>query len=710
MAETKSSALREIETTGNPVFKMVLTAVVILVAAIVGGIAVFGFIESEREREMTRWQVRMGIIADSRFNEIDKWIDTQLAELRGVASNESVQLYMTILYDAEDGASGDASAEAEYLGNLLTVVADRAGFQADLSAPQVSANVARSGNAGLSLIDANGRLIVGSPGAPPVQGPLLAFVANAPKGKAAVSDMFIGPAGKPSMAFLAPVFELQSDESPDSQVAIILGVREIDEALFPLLKQPGNVDETSEAVLVRQQGNVIEYLSPLKDGTAAMELKLAADAPDLAAAFAAKNPNGFGLQFDYLGEEVLVTARQFKQVPWTLVYKVNTSEALAESERRLNQMVIAFGLIIFLVVIGGAALWYYGSSQRASQAAERFEKLAKRFEGQRNFMHLVTDSQPNSIVIYDEGGHYRWFNQVALDLSGLSRADLFEKHISSVIGPIEGKRIAGWVKECIEDRERKSHTHSMHIEGRGTVVYKSDLIYLEANERAPEAALMVSQDITESVQEREKREEVMRQLVGTLVSVVDQRDPFSANHSVRVGQVARAIAEDMELDPTLIETASISGSLMNLGKITVPTEVLTKQGKLTDEEFKMIRDSVLVSAALVEGIDFEGPVYQTLRQLQENVDGSGTPEGLSGENIVITARIVNLANAFVGMVSARAWRDGMPFDKAIDILLQEAGKKFDRGAVVALANYLDNHGGREKWAAFGERPDPENEA
>lgn len=710
MADSKSSALREIETSGNPIVKMILTAVVILIAAIVGGIAVFGFIAAEREREMTRWQVRMGIIADSRFNELDKWINTQLGELRGISANESVQLYMTILYDAEDGASGDASAEAEYLGNLLTVVADRAGFQADLSAPQVSANIPRIGNAGLSLIDGNGRLIVGSPGSPPVEGPLLAFVANAPKGKMAVSDMFIGPAGKPSMAFLAPVYELQSDESPESQVAIILGVREIDTALFPLLKQPGNVDETAEAVLVRQQGTVIEYLSPLKDGTGALELKLSADAPDLAAVFATKNPNGFGVQFDYLGEEVLVTSRQFSQVPWTLVYKVSTSEALAESERRLNQMVVAFALIIFLVVIGGAALWYYGSSQRATQAAERFEKLARRFEGQRNFMHLVTDSQPNSIVIYDEEGHYRWFNQVALDLSGLGRGDLFEKHITSVIGPIEGKRIAGWVKECIEDRERKSHTHSMHIEGRGNVVYKSDLIYLEATETASQAALMVSQDITESVREREKREEVMRQLVGTLVSVVDQRDPFSANHSVRVGQVSRAIAEDMELNPTLIETASISGSLMNLGKITVPSEVLTKQGKLTDEEFKLIRDSVLVSAKLVEGIDFEGPVYDTLRQLQENVDGSGMPDGLSGENIVVTARIVNLANAFVGMVSARAWRDGMPFDKAIDILLQDAGKKFDRRTVVALANYLDNRGGRDEWVEFGQRPKPEDEA
>lgn len=683
---------------------MFATGGAILIAALIGAFLVYQFIQAERAREMQRWQVRLGIVADSRFAEIDAWMDRQTAGMRSLAQNESLQLYMTLLYDAESDGGSDVQAELEYLGNLLTVVASRSGYSSEMGGGEVSANVSRVGAAGISLVDENGALVVGSPGAPPIQGQLRAFVEGTPRGESAVSDLFIGANGKPSMAFLAPVFALQADESASAHIATIIGVREVDTALYPLLEQPGNVDQTTEAVIVRAEGSVIEYLTPLADGTEPLKLRLAVDTPDLIDAWATRSPGGFSIGTDYTGNEVLAVSRAFSQTPWTLVYKINTSEALADSEARINQLVIAFGLIIVVVVIGGAALWYAGTSKRAQQAADRFERLAERFESQRNFMHVVTDSQPNSIVIFDADGHYRWFNAVAIAQARMERRDLFDKHATAVFGPIEGKRIASWVKECVAKEERLTYTHSMAMDGDEERVYRSELIYLPAKEDLPAGALMVSQDITDSVREKEKREEVMRQLVNTLVSVVDERDPFSANHSVRVGKVARAIAHEMDVSDREMETAGIAGSLMNLGKITVPSEVLTKEGKLTDEEFALIRDSVQVSAHLVRNVDFEGPVADTLAQMQENFDGSGSPQGLEGESILTTSRIVAVANAFVGMVSARAWRDGMPFEAAIDQLLADSNKKFDRRVVIGLANHVDNHGGREAWSDFGKRP------
>ena len=118
----------------------------------------------------------------------------------------------------------------------------------------------------------------------------------------------------------------------------------------------------------------------------------------------------------------------------------------------------------------------------------------------------------------------------------------------------------------------------------------------------------------------------------------------------------------------------------------------------------MIRQSVQTSAELIQGVDFDGPVYDTIRQIQEHWDGGGKPQGLAGEDIVPTARVVAVANAFVALVSARAYRTGMGFDKAAEILLGEAGRTFDRRPVMALLNYLDNLGGREQWANFGDLP------
>lgn len=688
--------------------RMAITGGALLVAAAVGFYLVFQFTESERARELRDWQSRMSIVADSRFADIDRWLDGQLADLRGIADNQSVQLYMTLLH-SEGMTAGDEDAPAElgYLQNLLTVVADRAGFTGEISGPEVNANVNRVGVAGLGLISQDGLIVVSSPGFPPMQGKIQAFLAELEPGSAGVSDMFLNGSGNPAMAFAVPVFALQSDESAANQIATVVGVKEVSEELFALLEQPGASEETAETLIVRQEGQTATYLTPLADGTGPLKSKIAMDTPDLAAAWAIQTPGGFALKTDYDGTEVLATARAFEQVPWTLLYKVDRSEALAESEDRLNTLMIVFGMIILLVLGGMVALWYYGTSKRANEAATRFETLAKRFQGQRNFMHLVTDSQPNVIVIMDEDGHFRWFNQKALNLARMERGDMFDKHVTAVLGPVEGKRINGWIKETLAKGEPQSFTHEMALGEEGERVYRSDLIPLPAREDFPPGVLMVSQDITESVKERERRELAMRQLVETLVSVVDQRDPYSAHHSARVGQVARAVAEEMELDRTLIETTNIAGNLMNLGKIAVPSEVLTKQGQLTDAEIRMIQESVLTSAEMVRRIDFDGPVYDTLAQLQEHFDGSGQPNGLQGEAITVTARIAAAANAFVGMVSARAWRAGMDFDKAVDILLQEGNKKFDRAVVVALANVLDNRGGREKWADFGEMPDEE---
>lgn len=686
--------------------RMAATGAALVVAAAVGFYLVFQFTEAERQRELRDWQSRMAIVADSRFADIDRWLDGQLEDLRGISDNQSVQLYMTLLH--EDGASAqdeDAPAELGYLQNLLTVVADRSGFTGEVSGPEVNANVNRVGVAGLALVAQDGLIVVSSPGFPPIQGKLQSFLAELTPGQAGVSDLYLNAAGNPSMAFAVPVFALQAEESAATQLATVIGVKEVGEELYPLLDQPGASEETAETLIVRQAGQTVEYLTPLADGTGPLKTKLAMDTPDLAAAWAIQTPGGFALKTDYDGQEVLAISRAFEQVPWTLLYKVDRAEALAESEDRLNTLMIVFGLIILLVLGGMVALWYYGTSKRATEAATRFEQLAKRFQGQRNFMHLVTDSQPNVIVIMDEHGHFRWFNQKALDLARMDRGDMFDKHVSAVLGPVEGKRIAAWVKETLDRDEAQSFTHEMELGEGGARVYRSDLIPLPAREDFPPGVLMVSQDITDSVKERERRELAMRQLVETLVSVVDQRDPYSAHHSARVGRVARAVAEEMELDRTLIETTNIAGNLMNLGKIAVPSEILTKQGQLTDEEMRMIQQSVLTSAEMVRRIDFDGPVYETLAQLQENFDGSGSPQGLKGDQIEVTARIAAAANAFVGMVSARAWRSGMDFDKAVDILLQEGNKKFDRSVVVALANVLDNRGGREKWADFGEPPE-----
>ena len=129
------------------------------------------------------------------------------------------------------------------------------------------------------------------------------------------------------------------------------------------------------------------------------------------------------------------------------------------------------------------------------------------------------------------------------------------------------------------------------------------------------------------------------------------------------------------------------------------------RGNLSEEEHEIVRDSLIASADLLEGVKFDLPVAETLRQLQEHWDGSGQPRGLSGTAISEAARIVAVANAFVGMVSPRAYRSAIDFNKAMSLLLEDADKRYDRKPISALINYLENRGGREKWQHFSDMPE-----
>jgi PAS domain-containing protein len=688
---------------------MMATVAGLAAATVVGVVLVLNFVASERARELGEWQTRLNIVADSRVADVERWAARQYEVLGELAQNASLQLYMSV--SAESAApTPDDQAEIVFLRSLLTVTADQTGFRPKIERATVRANVERTGIAGIALLNSKDDIVAASPGMPPIEGQLLKFVRGAERGERAVSHMYAGPDGAPTIVFLAPVFGVQDDQSAASQIGVVIGVKPVASELFPRLRQPGAAWDTAEALLVRKTDNAVTYLSPLADGAPALTRTRALDTPELAATFALRTPGGFATKVDYRGAAVLVTARALTHTPWTLLYKVNSDEALAASEARLQQMVIAFALIIGLVLIAMAALWYHGTSRRASQSAAQFESLAGRFRNQRDFMHLVTDNQPNRIIIFDENGHYRWFNAVAVDMSGLDRNDLFDKSASAVWGPVEGKKIINWVRACLESGETMSVTHVMELEDKGEIVFKSDFIPLPARDDVDAGVLMVSQDISESVRERTRRERILRQLVNALVSVVDSRDPYSAHHSIRVGQVARAIAAEMELDTEHQDSVEIAGNLINLGKIAIPESVLTKTGGLTDEEIETIRQSTLHSADMISGIEFDGPIAETLRQLQEHFDGSGGPRGLSGDDILATARIVAVANTFVGMVSARAYRPGMDFDKAIHILFDESGSTYDRRAVSALTNYVDNRGGLAEWRSFGEAPEEPSSA
>lgn len=693
--------------------------------AVAVGLAVFGtfyFIEGERQREVQAWQVRLGIVADSRVAAVNEWVDQNFAHMRELSENASLQLYMSELAggpkEAEPGdkketveGEEDEAASASYLRNLLVATAERTGFKAPPPVGEVSANVERVGIAGLGLVDKEGKSLVSTPDMPPLTAKIRAAVAKALDGEPAVIDLYLGSSGLPTIGFVLPIFGIQEDSDGAKGIGAVVGLRTVGKDLFDRLKQPGETDKTTETYIVRAKGVTVEYLTPLADGKRALKHTMSSDTPDLAAAHALKKPGSFAIKLDYAGREVLSASRSIAILPWVLIRKISREEALSATDTRLTTLLIVFVLMIVGVTVAIVAVWRHGSSLRATQAAANMKVAMERFENISKFMRVVTNSQRNVIIAVDGETKYTFANEAGAIQAGLPVEDLMGKTMSSIMGPIKAQAYASINKSVLENFERESHTLTFGDEDIEDVnnieafqMVQGDFIPLRGDRDFPPAVLMVLNDITELTHEKRRSEKMLRGLINTLVSVVDRRDPFSANHSARVAEVSYNIAVEMGLDELDCKTVDIAGSLMNLGKIFISEEVLTKTDDLTPEERTTVANAYLVTVDLLQNVTFEGPVVETIRQLGETWDGAG-PLGLKEEEILVTARILSVANAFVGMVSARAYRGAMPFEKTADILLEEAGTKMDRKPVTALVNFLENRGGNQRWAHFRDPPE-----
>jgi len=691
--------------TRSRTYKTLFIGAAALIMVVVAGVwATLNFVEDQRERDIRNWEVRLGIVADSRAAAVEDWITKQEAAVASLAENQSLQIYLTqLVIETGDNETQIMDVpEAGYLINLLNNQAVISGFW-EPEEPEIRANVARPGRAGIGLTDATGRLLVSSGNMPPMNPAIRAGMAEAANGVSAVIDLYKNLSGDISMGFVHPVYAVHGVGETEKIIGYIVGLRTVHKSLFPSLVQPGDVLKTGETYLVRKRDKLIEYLSPLADGTAPLQRQLTED-KNLAAAFVVNNPGSFSINRNYIGDEVLVTGRSIQGAPWYLVRSVTVIEALAESRQRLNTMLGVFLLLILGVTGTLIAVWRHGTSLRAAELATKYKATADNLRKQKEFLKVVTDQQPTSISVIDGDDKYTFVNQMAAQDVAMDQDEMIGRSLSHVYE----KEISDQFQEILDKGRREKELQSKVVvvpDAKGKRVLLSEFIPLGQGETLGKDMLAVFQDITEVVEEREQREGVLRSLVSTLVAFLDRRDPYSANQSARVAAVGVAIADELDVDDKVRRTVDIAGNLMNLGKILVPPELLTKTDDLTPEEKNTIRESMVASADLLEGVKFELPVAEALRHMQEHWDGSGQPEGLKGKEINQAARILTVANDFVGMVSARAYRPALSFNKAMTILMENADKKYDRHPVSALINYVENHGGREAWQSYSNPPE-----
>ncbi len=676
---------------------------VLVLVAVAGVWGILAFVGSEKERDMRMWQSRLGVVAEARQAAVAGWVERQFEVMRRLAENESLQLYMTEIEVGliENRPADDVAAEVGYLRNLLVVTAEQTGFVAATRPAEVEANVQRAGGAGIALVDSSGKLIVASPHMPPSSPEIRAAIRMAASGQRALIDIHIGVSNEPMIGFVTPVYGIQATPGKDPHLGFVVGVRPLNKEFYDLLVQPGTTETSGETYLVRPSGATIQYLTPLADGTGPLKKTIDAGTSNLDAALAIEKPGGFGVRSNYAGQRVLVTGRKVPETPWTLVRTVSEAESLAPIERRANLLLTVFLSIAAGLVVVVIAVWRHGSSVRAARAAEAHRTMAQRLEAVLKLMRLVTDSQPAAVALVDGSDKFMFANRTAANWYEMDHPkSMLGKTMANVIGPVKAKAYSEINRVVLAKFEPDSKVFTF-AEKDGDRIVKSEHIPVPGDDRYPPGVLMVMEDLTELTRERVRREQVLRQLVETLVAVVDRRDPFSADHSRRVREVASEVAGEMGLPHEEAETIAIASSLMNLGKILVPQDLLTKTEGLSDDERAEIRRCIIAGADFLQGVAFDGPVVETVRDIHRFLFPDEFPDA-AGE-VRLGAQVVAVANAFVGMTSARSWRKGMPIPDACGKLAAEwSGGRYDPRPIAALLNFVNNRNGLERWKNFAE--------
>jgi putative nucleotidyltransferase with HDIG domain len=182
----------------------------------------------------------------------------------------------------------------------------------------------------------------------------------------------------------------------------------------------------------------------------------------------------------------------------------------------------------------------------------------------------------------------------------------------------------------------------------------------------------------------------LRGTIGVVAQTLEIRDPYTAGHQRRVASLSLSVARALSLPDVTQEGIEMAALVHDIGKIAVPADILSKPGSLTTHEFALIQQHPRTGYNILRKVDFPWPVAEVICQHHERLDGSGYPDGLSGDAIRIESRIISVADVVEAMASHRPYRPALGIDLALEEIRRHRGTVYDAGVVDACQRLLES--------------------
>ncbi len=335
--------------------------------------------------------------------------------------------------------------------------------------------------------------------------------------------------------------------------------------------------------------------------------------------------------------------------------------------------------------------------ERVLQVEKGFEERTRDLrESQIKYRQIVENS--NDAIVVAQDGRLKFVNPRALELTGRSPDEMGSIPFVELIHPEDRDIVAGRYEQRLRGEDVPS-TYTFKVLTKDGGVSWVEINSLRTLWEGRPATLNFIRDITERWLAQHaiehSRDKLQKALMGTIQAMammVEARDPYTAGHQRRVAKLAHAIALEMELEEEQSQGVRMAGAVHDIGKIALPADILSKPGRLTETEFDLIKDHPQSGFDILQEIDFPWPLAEIVLQHHERMNGSGYPAGLSGEEIILEAKILAVADVVEAMGSHRPYRPALGMGSALEEISQKRGALYDPPVVDACLRVFTERG------------------